>query len=466
VNCVMNPMRATRTVLLILSIPAGAAWAAGAPTLNQYPSAANPVQPSMQSALDVVRAENPDATWLEQKVVSDDGQAADLFGFRVLVSGDTAFISAPAPIYRPGKVYVMKNVAGVWTATQQLTATPSIAPPPNWSDFFGWSLSLSGDTLLVGAPEVFDPMFGPVGGAYVFVRSGDTWVQQQELLGADSGNFDWVGSAVALTGDTAFVGAPNHDANKGTVYVFTRSGTTWSEGTPLVASDGASGDAHQFGGAIKCDGNTLLIGAPGPDYSSTNVYAPGAAYVFENSGGLWTETQILQPDDSADGDQFGYSLAISGTELLIGAPAANIGANLHQGAAYIFDATSGTWSQTTKLSIDSGVAYDQFGQSVALQDANALVGMWSHNDDFNTPPAPPKPGSAYLFSASQGSWSLSNQFTASDATDGDSFGWDVAIDGATVAVGSQGTVDGNEFQGATYFYVPDDTIFANGFDGA
>ena len=465
-NCVMNPMRATRTVFLILSIPAGAAWAAAAPNLTQYPSAEHRVQPSMQSALDVVRAENPDATWLEQKVVSEDGQAADLFGFRVLVSGDTAFISAPAPIYRPGKVYVMKNVAGVWTATQQLTATPSITPPPNWSDFFGWSLSLSGDTLLVGAPEVFDPMFGPVGGAYVFVRSGDTWVQQQELLGADSGNFDWVGSAVALTGDTAFVGAPNHDANKGTVYVFTRSGTTWSEGTPLVASDGTSGDAHQFGGAIKCDGNTLLIGAPGPDYSSTNVYAPGAAYVFENSGGLWTETQILQPDDSADGDQFGYSLAISGTELLIGAPAANIGANLHQGAAYIFDATSGTWSQTTKLSIDSGVAYDQFGQSVALQDANALVGMWSHNDDFNTPPAPPKPGSAYLFSASQGSWSLSNQFTASDATDGDSFGWDVAIDGTTVAVGSQGTVDGNEFQGATYFYVPDDTIFANGFDGA
>ena len=189
-NWVINPMRATRIILLTLSIPAGAACAAAAPNLTQYPSAANRAPPSMQSALDEVRAENPDATWLEQKVVSDDGQAADLFGFRVLVSGDTAFISAPAPIYRPGKVYVMKNVAGVWTSTQQLTATPSITPPPNWSDFFGWSLSLSGDTLLVGAPEVFDPMFGPVGGAYVFVRSGDTWVQQQELLGADSGNFE------------------------------------------------------------------------------------------------------------------------------------------------------------------------------------------------------------------------------------------------------------------------------------
>jgi len=420
----------------------------------------------MQPAPDNALAENLDATWLEQKVVSADGQADDLFGFRVLVSGDTAFISAPAPIYRPGKVYVMKNVAGVWTATQELTATPSIAPPPNWSDFFGWSLSLSGDTLLVGAPEVFNPMFGPVGGAYVFVRAGDTWVQQQELLAADSGNFDWVGSAVALTGDTAFVGAPNHDANKGTVYVFTRSGTAWSEGTALVASDGTSGDAHQFGGAIKCDGTTLMIGAPGADYSSTGIYAPGEAYAFENDGGVWTETQILRPDDSADGDQFGYSLSIAGTKVLIGAPAANIGANLHQGAAYLFDATIGTWTQTTKLTVDSGEAYDQLGQSVALADSTALVGMWSHNDDFNSPPAPPKPGSAYLFDASQGNWTLSNQFTASDASDGDSFGWDVAIDGSTIAVGSQGSVDGNEFQGAVYFYVPDDTIFADGFDGA
>ena len=464
-NYVTNPMRDACAVLLALAIPAGTAWAAP-PGLAQYPSAANLVQPSMQSALDKVRAEKFDATWLEQKAVSDDGQAGDLFGFRVLVWGDTAFISAPAPLYRSGKVYVMKNVAGVWTETQQLAATPSIAPPPNWSDFFGWSLSLSGDTLLVGAPEVFNPMFGPVGGAYVFVRSGDTWVQQQELLGPDSGNFDWVGSAVALAGDTAFVGAPNHDANKGTVYVFTRSGTAWSEGTALVASDGASGDARQFGGAIKCDGNTLIIGAPGPDYSSTGIYAPGEAYAFENSGGVWTEAQILRPDDGADGDQFGYSLAISGAELLIGAPAANIGANSHQGAAYLFDGTSGTWSQTTKLTIDGGVAYDQFGQSVALQDSTVLVGMWSHNDDFNSPPAPRKPGSAYLFSGSQGNWSLSNQFTASDATDGDSFGWDVAMDGATLAVSSQGPVDGNEFQGATYFYVPDNTIFADGFDGA
>jgi len=424
---------------------------------HQYPSSAttSAMPPALRSAVERSLARDPDATWIEHEIVAADGQAFDLFGFRVLVSGDIAFVSAPAPGPRPGKVYVFSNSSGTWTETQQLTATPSVTPPPNWSDFFGWSLSLSGDSLLVGAPEVFNQMFGPVGGAYVFVRSGDTWSQQQELLPADGFNFDWVGGAVALAGDTAFVGAPNHDATRGEVHVYTRSGTTWTEGTPLLASDGAQGDAHQFGGAVKFDGTTLLIGAPGPDFSSSD-YSPGEAYVFTNQGGTWTEAQILQPDDGADGDQFGFSLAIQGTTLLIGTPAADIGANTHQGAAYVFDGSGGTFVQTHKIFADDGVAYDQFGQSVAMSGDTALIGMWSHNDDPNTPPATPKPGSVYLFSAARDSWTQSDKLTASDATDGDSFGWDVGVDGTTLIVGAQGTVGGNQFQGAAYVYTPGD----------
>src|SRR3954464_4685174 len=98
---------------------------------------------------------NAPLAWMEQKVTADDGQANDLMGFRVLISGDTAFVSAPAPIYRPGSLYVFKNVAGSWTQTQKLIATPDVTPPPNWSDFFGWSLARSGKTLIVGAPFTF-----------------------------------------------------------------------------------------------------------------------------------------------------------------------------------------------------------------------------------------------------------------------------------------------------------------------
>jgi hypothetical protein len=452
----------THAALIAFALPASALAAAPVNDAMQYPSAiTSPVPAALHDAIERSLARDPDANWIEQEVIASDGASGDLFGFRVLVHGDSAFVSAPAPLNHAGKVYVFANVSGTWTETQQISATPSVAPPPNWSDFFGWSLSLSGDTLLVGAPEVFNQMFGPVGGAYVFVNDGGTWTQQQELLGADAGSFDWVGSAVALTGDTALVGAPNHNGNEGEVHVYTRTGTTWTEGTPLVASDGTAGDAHQFGGAIKTDGTTLLIGAPGPDFSSTGVYAPGEVYVFANSGGTWSEAQILTPDDSADGDQFGFSLALDGSTALIGTPAANIGANLHQGAAYAFDGSSGPWTQSAKIVADDGIQYDQFGQSVALQGGNALIGQWSHNDDLSGTQPPPKPGTVYLFSAGRGEWNLSNEFHAGDASNGDSYGWDVGVDGTTLLVGSQATVGTSQFQGTAYFYTPADPPIAN-----
>jgi hypothetical protein len=463
VNHAFHPLRALpHAALIALAMPVFADAGTPFDYSMQYPSATtSPVPVALHDAIERALARDPDAVWIEQEVLASDGASGDLFGFRVLVSGDSAFVAAPAPLDHPGKVYVFANVSGTWTEMQQISATPSVAPPPNWSDFFGWSLSLSGDTLLVGAPEVFNQMFGPVGGAYVFVNAGGTWTQQQELLGADAGSFDWVGSAVALSGDTAFVGAPNHNADMGEVHVYTRSGTTWSEGTPLVASDGTSGDAHQFGGAVKTDGTTLLVGAPGPDFSSSGVYAPGEAYVFANTAGTWSEAQILQPDDSADGDQFGFSLALDGATALIGTPAANIDANIHQGAAYAFDGSSGTWAQSAKIVADDGAGYDQFGQSVAMQGGNALVGQWSHNDDPGGTQPPPKPGTVYLYSVSRGGWNLSDELHAGDATNGDSYGWDVGIDGTTLLIGSQATVGANTFQGTAYFYAPADPPVAD-----
>jgi hypothetical protein len=459
----MNSARATvRALLLALAMPVSALAAVPLVFPMQFPSSMTPnVLPSaLRPALDQALARDPDATWLEQKVTNDDGQTDDLFGFRVLVSGDTAFIAAPAPIFRPGKVYVFVNSGGTWTQTQTLTAAPASPPPPNWSDFFGWSLSLSGDTLLIGAPFMLDQTLGPIGAAYVFTQSGGTWSQTQELTASDAFVTDYFGWAVAQANGTAVIGANSHnrgaDGTEGAAYVFVNSGGTWSQTQELEPSDGTPGDGHQFGSAVAFDGTTMLIGAPGADYNSTGVYIPGSAYVFANSGGSWGETQILAPDDGADGDQFGFSLAIANTTILIGTPAANIGANLRQGAAYAFDGTGGTWTQTNKLVAPDGVAYDQFGQSVAMQGSNALIGGWSHNDDPNGPPPPPKPGTAYLFSAARGTWNFSDEFTASDATDGDSFGWDVAVDGTTLLVGAQGTVGGNAFQGAAYFYVPTD----------
>ena len=455
-------------LLLALALPASALAAAPFEFPLQFPSAMTPnvVPPALRPALDEAIARDPDVgSWLETKVVADDGQVNDLFGFRVLVSGDTAFISAPAPIARAGRVYVFTNSGGVWTQTQTLSATPSSPPPPGWSDFFGWSLSLSGNTLLVGAPFMLDQTMGPIGAVYVFENSGGTWTQTQELTADIPFATDYFGWAVKHVGDTAIVGSNSHNrganGTEGAAYVFEKSGGTWTQTQLLEPSDGVPGDGHQFGSSIAFDGTTLLIGAPSYDWSSTNVYSPGEAYIFANTGGTWTETAILMPDDSAEGDQFGYSVALEGATALIGAPAAMIGANTHQGAVYAFDGAGGTWTQSAKIIADDGAAFDQFGQSVALDNGIALIGGWSHNDDPGGTPPPPKPGSVYLFSGGHGGWNFSTKFTASDATDGDSFGWDVAIDGTTLLIGAQGTVDGNAFQGAAYFYVPDDAPIAD-----
>lgn len=409
--------------------------------------------------------------WAEQEVIADDGQAADLYGFDVLVRGDLAFVSAAAPIYRPGKVYVFAKVADAWMQTQVITATQDPSAPPNWSDFFGWSLALSGDRLLVGAPFAFDPMMGPIGAAYVFTNVAGTWTQTSALTATIPTATDYFGWAVTLAGNTAVIGANSHNrganGTEGAAYVFLDENDAWTQTQLLEGSDSTPGDGHQFGNAIAFDGTTLLIGAPGADYPSTGVYFPGAAYRFGNVGGTWTETARLVPDDSANGDQFGFSLAASADTALIGAPAATIGANSHQGAIYAFDLAGGAGQQVQKLVASDGVALNQFGQSVALAGDTAVVGQWRFDDDPNHPAPEPAPGEAYLFERSAGVWSQAHVFAASDGTPGDSFGWSVDADGTSVLVGAQGNVGANTFQGTAYFYSPqiDDVIFADAFEG-
>jgi hypothetical protein len=391
------------------------------------------------------------SAFVEQEITADDGQANDLFGFRVLVSGDTAFVSAPAPIYRPGSVYVFSKTNGVWTQTQKLIASPDFTPPPNWSDFFGWSLALSGNTLIVGAPFTLD-IQGPTGAAFVFTLSNGAWEQTQQLKASDAVAIGYFGQAVGLVGTTAVVGAYNKNGGEGAAYIFDNSGGAWSQTQEIFASDGSPGDSHQFGEALAFDGRAILIGAPGPDYISTNIYPVGAAYVLRNTTGTWSETQRLTASDATPGDQFGFAIDISGKRALIGAPAANVGANPHQGAGYVFGRTEAMWTQTQKLSASDGAAYDQLGQSVALQDRTAVIGEWSHDDDPNHLPPPPKQGVSYAFRLANGSWSQTQEFTASNGELGDSFGWDVAVDGETFLIGAQGTVDGNMYQGSAYFF--------------
>ena len=207
------------------------------------------------------------------------------------------------------------------------------------------------------------------GSAYIFIRSGPNWVQQQQLFAADGAAGDLFGSAVAIRGETVIVGAVHDDGARGSAYVFVRNGTNWSQQQKLIALDGAAG--NNFGVSVALAGETALVGAyaTGPNQ--------GSAYVFIRNGVSWSQQQKLQALDASQGDFFGFSVALSGETALIGSLLAD-GTTINTGAAYVFLRSGVTWTQQHKLTAPDGGNNDSFGVSVALSGETALVGA---NDD-------------------------------------------------------------------------------------
>ena len=200
-----------------------------------------------------------------QKVAASDGAASDLFGVSVAISGDTAVVGAYLDDVvgnaEQGSVYVFVRIGTNWTQQQKLTASDGLA-----GDNFGISVAVSGDTVVVGAHLDNVGANADQGSTYVFGRSGTVWLQQQKLVASDGAPNDDFGISVAIFGDTVVVGAPldnvGANADQGSAYVFVRSGTVWSQ-EQLVASDGAANDG--LGYSVAISGNTVVVGAGGDD---------------------------------------------------------------------------------------------------------------------------------------------------------------------------------------------------------
>ena len=176
------------------------------------------------------------------------------------------------------------------------------------------------------------------GSAYIFTRSGTTWTEQQKLTASDSAAEDYFGSSAALDGDTALVGADHDNSKSGSAYIFTRSGTTWTQLQKLTASDGVGSD--YFGHSIALDGDTALVGAYGDDSRR------GSAYIFTRSGGAWSQQQKLTLSDGEALDYFGISAALNGDTALVGATGDDDRV-IDSGSAGIFTRSGGVWTQTS-----------------------------------------------------------------------------------------------------------------------
>jgi hypothetical protein len=382
--------------------------------------------------------------WVETQQVTETDPAFDPeFGYAVALHGNTAMIGAQQAKIgdneAQGAVYVYaKGGDGTWTRTQKLVASDGQA-----FDTFGHSIVFEGNTAFIGAYGALVNDNFSQGAVYVFTLDNGTWTETQKLTADDGQMFDNFGYSLGLDGTTALIGADGATVGdngfQGAVYVFNLSGGTWTQGQKLVASDGAIGDI--FGYSIAFDGTTAMVGAYGASQYQ------GAVYVFGASGGTFTESQKLVADDGAPNAYFGYATALSGSTFIAGAWGASPGGNDMQGEAYVFTESGGTWTQTQTLLADDGASDTQpkFGHAVALQGTTALIG--ADGADSAT-------GAVYAFDGTGGTWVQTQKFYASDAAPADQFANPVTIDGTAALVGSflWLTPDHSAMPGSAYFF--------------
>ncbi|MBI5585794.1 MAG: FG-GAP repeat protein [Deltaproteobacteria bacterium] len=421
--------------------------------------------------------------WVQQAYLkASNTGAGDNFGFSVAIEGDTLVVGAPFEASNAtgingiqgdnsapgaGAVYVFTRALGVWTQQAYLKASNTGA-----GDNFGFSVALSGDTLVVGAPFEDSDATGVnanqgsnaapnAGAAYVFVRTLEAWSQQAYLKASNTDPEDRFGWSVAVAEDTAVIGAigeagnalgvngnqgSNAAPNAGAAYVFVRAVGFWNPQAYVKASNTDAGD--RFGWSVAVAGDTAVIGAVGEASNATgtngnqgNDSAPGAgaAYVLVRTGGVWVQQAYLKASNTDTGDGFAHSVVLEGDTMVIGAPgeASNAtGVNGTQGnnsapgagAAYVFIRTGGVWIQQAYLKASNTGAGDQFGWFVTLSGDTAVVGAIGEasnttgingNQGNNSAPGA---GAAYVFIRAVSFWNQQAYLKASNTGAADRFG--------------------------------------------
>lgn len=473
--------------------------------------------PSLSRAMDGIQQ--------QAYIKASNSERGDLFGLSVSISGDTLAIGAYGEDGAAGAVYIFTQSAGVWSQQAYIKASNSEA-----NDRFGFSVSISGDTLVVGAyyedsdatgvdGDEMSSSFLYSGAAYVFTRTTGVWSQQAYLKASNTNAGDNFGFSVAVSGNVVVVGAPQEDsaasgvdgddsnnsrAGSGAAYIFVRTAGVWVQKAYLKASNTGGNDA--FGETIAISDNTVVIGAYGEDSNAVGVDGvennnsannSGAAYIFAaTETGIWSQQAYLKASNRTT--YFGDSVAISGNTVVVGSPweSSNaIGVNGDQentsaassGAVYVFTQQENIWSQQAYIKASNTGNGDEFGSTVSIFGDGLVIGARQEDsdasgvngDEMNNSVS--GSGAVYAFSRSVDSiWSQQAYIKASNTQRFDYFSSSVSVSNDTLVVGAHAedsnaagvggdeTNNSAENSGAVYVFdfnlIDSNLIFNNGFE--
>lgn len=435
---------------------------------------------------------------------ASNSQGGDWFGTAVAVSadGNTLVVGAPSEasnatginadgqgnnsVPGAGAVYVFTRHGGAWSQQAYIKASNTQA-----GDLFGYAVALSADggTLAVGAPgEDSNAMMNEAnndaddaGAVYVYARSGNVWMQQAYVKASNAGVDDQFGEAVAISadGNTLVAGAPQEDSNTmvdeasndandaGAVYVYARSGNTWTQQAYVKASNAEAGDRFGAAVVVSGDGLTLAVGAHGENSAAQNnpadnsVGDAGAVYVYTRSNAVWTQQAYVKASNPGPDDRFGWGVAMSadGATLAVGARGESSNATginppggetdnsaVSAGAAYVYSRSGDAWAQQAYVKASNAEAGDRFGSAVALSgdgltlavgaslEAGNATGIDGNQADNSASNA----GAAYVYTRNGAVWSQRAYVKAVNTGAQDQFGYAVALsgDGASLVVGA------------------------------
>ena len=363
-----------------------------------------------------------------EKITADDGASGDRFGYSLSLSNDTVAVGSYLDDDKgagSGSVYLFSSTNG--SLIQKLTVDDGMA-----SDNFGHSVSSSNDILAVGSPFDDDKGAGS-GSVYLFSTEDGSLIQK--LTADDGKTADQFGHTVSLSNDIVAVGSIKNDdkgIDSGSVYLF--STTDGSLIQKLTADDGASGD--KFGYSLSLSNDILAVGSP---FDNDKGFHSGSVYLFSTEDGLLI--QKLAADDGTASDNFGHSVSLSNDILAVGSPFDD-DKGAGSGSVYLFSTEDGSLIQ--KLTADDGAPFDNFGHTVSLSNDILAVGS-PFDDDKGT-----GSGSVYLFSTTDGS--LIQKITAEDGAAADRFGHSVSLSCDIVAVGSIKNDDKGPDSGSVYLF--------------